>query len=141
MDYPITPNSETDAIPRSAEELVRLSRWVEGLLDADRLLVEEGRELLDRMARPGHPGKQQKGDSGCSDGHRLPKPRRPQLPDGARRLRRARIRGRGVGSVSAHAGHGETQERPLEAGPNREATVCRGSHNGSQGAGENRCVR
>jgi hypothetical protein len=49
MDDPITPNSETDVIPGSAEELARLSRWVEGLLDADRLLVEESRELLEAI--------------------------------------------------------------------------------------------
>jgi hypothetical protein len=49
MNDPITPNSETDAIPGSAEELARLSRWVEGLLDADRVLVEDGRELQEAI--------------------------------------------------------------------------------------------
>lgn len=48
-----TSNSGNEARPRSRRELARLIRGVDGLLDADRLLVEDGDALLPALAAAG----------------------------------------------------------------------------------------
>jgi hypothetical protein len=50
MNDPSPPNAAHETGPRSAEELTRLVWWVEGLLDADRLLGEDGDALLRALA-------------------------------------------------------------------------------------------
>src|SRR5262249_9930968 len=65
MDDPITPNSGTDATPRSAGELARLARWVQGLLDADLLLSEAGGVWGGRSPPRGGWGRGGGGDGGA----------------------------------------------------------------------------